>query len=132
MGSFLERGFHPGGIQRASRCWSHEGAGWRMGGGGQCSMKSHLALSPILTGTFPERVLENSIKCQRKGFTVEIYQAFFRPRPQMPVQILAIVCDTVSFIPSLAVVFPSMGAHDSLKVRVQVLPLSVIASQSLR
>lgn len=92
-----------------------------MGGKSQCSVKSHLALSPILVGTFPERVLQNSSKCQRKGFTIAVAQAACWPRPQMPVQILAMIHDRVSFIPSPALVFPSMGVHDSLKVRLCVL-----------
>lgn len=72
MESPSERGSNTGAIQIGSRCQAHKGAGWRRragGAGGQGSVTSHLALSSVLAGNFPERVLENSFKCQRRGFT---------------------------------------------------------------
>lgn len=45
----------------------------------------------------------------------------------MPVQTLAMIRDIVSFALRPAVVFLSTGVHDSLKVRMHVLVMSVLA-----
>lgn len=99
--------------------------------GKRWSLKSRLALAPEL-GIRPEAVLGNSLKCQRKELASEISQTACWPRPQMPVQRLAMLRDIASFIPGPAVVSPSMGVPGAHEMRPHCLSLGAVCFSGLQ